>query len=286
MRCCLLYWLYGLRSVARTNQGDSMKKIIIAGLMLAALTGCTRISTGEVGLRVNFDRTVSSEELQPGSINQTLLGDVLKFPVKEIAVDVQDLQPLAADNSTMKDFDLTVVYSINPASVSDLWTNKSRSFHGMHDGETILMNNYLQLTARNAVFKVARKYAALGMNDARPAIETEVMATMKATLEQEKLVNAVQITQVQVKSIVPSDAVKLSADSLVRAQNENKQKEVEVGTAKLEAERIAALNANAGAIGYMAAMAQMKIAEGIASGKVQTVVIPYDFKGMVNIGAK
>lgn len=27
----------------------------------------------------------------------------------------------------------------------------------------------------------------------------------------------------------------------------------------------------------------MKIAEGIAAGKVQTVVIPYDFKGMVNI---
>lgn len=32
--------------------------------------------------------------------------------------------------------------------------------------------------------------------------------------------------------------------------------------------------------------AQMKIAEGIAAGKVQTVVIPYDFKGMVNITSK
>lgn len=28
----------------------------------------------------------------------------------------------------------------------------------------------------------------------------------------------------------------------------------------------------------------MKIAEGIADGKVHTVVIPYDFKGMVNVG--
>jgi hypothetical protein len=35
----------------------------------------------------------------------------------------------------------------------------------------------------------------------------------------------------------------------------------------------------------MQAQAQMKIAEGIANGKVQTVVIPYDFKGMMNIGA-
>lgn len=34
----------------------------------------------------------------------------------------------------------------------------------------------------------------------------------------------------------------------------------------------------------MQAQAQMKIAEGIAEGKVHTVVIPYDFKGMVNVG--
>ena len=59
-------------------------------------------------------------------------------------------------------------------------------------------------------------------------------------------------------------------------------KEVEVQTAKKEAERIAALNANAGAIGYMNAMANLKIAEGVANGKVQSIVVPYDFKGIVN----
>jgi len=78
----------------------------------------------------------------------------------------------------------------------------------------------------------------------------------------------------------------IDADYLVRAKNEEKTKEVEVQIAKKEAERIAALNANAGAISYMQAQAQMKIADGIAEGKVQTVVIPYDFKGMVNVTAK
>lgn len=29
----------------------------------------------------------------------------------------------------------------------------------------------------------------------------------------------------------------------------------------------------------------MKIAEGIAEGKLHTVVIPYDFKRMVNVGS-
>jgi hypothetical protein len=33
----------------------------------------------------------------------------------------------------------------------------------------------------------------------------------------------------------------------------------------------------------MNAQAQMKIAEGIREGKVNTIVVPMDFKGMVNV---
>lgn len=262
-----------------------MKNRIVMALIALSATACTRIPTGEVGLRVNFDKTIESKELVAGSFNQVFVGDVLKFPVKEIAATVTDLTPLAADNSTMKDFDVSVIYNLNPDSIAELYTKKSKSFHTVSaDGETLLMYSYLQLTARNAVYKEARKYAALEMNDKRAQIEADILQTMKQTIAAEGLSNDIVISQVQVKSIAPSDAVRQSADALVKAQNEKKQKAVEVETAKLEAERIAALNANAGAINYMQAQAQMKIAEGIASGKVQTVVIPYDFKGMVNVG--
>ncbi|MBC7456270.1 MAG: SPFH domain-containing protein [Massilia sp.] len=265
-----------------------MKKIIslIVLVLVAGLsaTGCTIVDTGEVGLRVNFDKTIESGELVAGSFNQTVIGKVLTFPVKDVSVDVRDMQPLAADNSTMKDFDISVVYNIMPAAVSDLYINKSRSFHMVDaTGDIYLMHAYIFQTARNAVYKTARKYEALNMNDSRAQIEQEIQATMTATLNEEKL-NGIVISQVRVGGMVPSDAVKASADNLVRAKNEEKTKEVEVQIARKEAERIAALNANAGAISYMQAQAQMKIAEGIAAGKVHTVVIPYDFKGMVNVG--
>jgi hypothetical protein len=70
----------------------------------------------------------------------------------------------------------------------------------------------------------------------------------------------------------------------VKAQNELRIKQTEVDIAKKESERMAALSSNsAQSIAYMQAQAQMKIAEGIASGKVNTIVVPMDFKGMVNI---
>jgi len=262
-----------------------MKKLFAIIAVALSLTACHVVDTGKVGLRVNFDKTIEQTERLPGSFNQVIVGSMLEFPVKEISVDVQNLTPLASDNSTMSDFDVTIVYSINPSTVSELYINKNRSFHSMNDhGEVLLMHNYLQTTVKNAVFKVARKYEAMKMNDERNSIEKELLAQIHETLGEEKLDNAVLVSQVIVKSIAPSVAVKAAADNLVKARAELQTKDTEVATAKKEAERISALNSNANAINYMNAQAQLEIAHGIAAGKVQTIVVPYDFKGIVNAG--
>jgi regulator of protease activity HflC (stomatin/prohibitin superfamily) len=148
--------------------------------------------------------------------------------------------------------------------------------------DILLMQNYIALSARNAAYKVARGYESLKMADNRPLIEQQIRDNILKTLTDEKLGDKIIVSQVQVRAITPADVIVNSANELVRAQNELKTKEVEVQTAKKEAERIAALNANAGAIGYMNAMANLKIAEGVAEGKVHTIVVPYDFKGIVN----
>jgi regulator of protease activity HflC (stomatin/prohibitin superfamily) len=263
-----------------------MKKLFAIIAIAMSLSACHIVDTGKVGLRVNFDKTIEASERPAGSFNQVIVGTIIDLPIKEISVDVANLTPLASDNSTMADFDVTVVYSINPASVSDLYINKNRSFHSLsEDGEEVfLMHSYLQTTVRNAAYKVARKYEAMKMNDERQAIEAEILAQVKSTLDAEKLGTSVIVSQVQVKSISPSAAVKVSADNLVKAKSDLQAKEVEVNTAKKEAERISALNANAGAIEYMNAQSLALIAQGVADGKVQTIVVPYDFKGIVNVG--
>lgn len=260
---------------------------IFAIIGAIALSGCTRIETGEVGLRIGFDKTTNTTELQPGSFNQTLIGSVITFKIQDVAVAVDNMTPLASDNSTIKDFDMTIVYNINPSAVSDLWTTKNKSFHAMDQGgDILLMQNYISTSARNAAYKAARGYESLKMADNRPTIEMQIRENMMKTLTEEKLGDKITISQVQVRAIIPADVIVNSANELVRAQNELKTKEVEVQTAKKEAERIAALNANAGAVGYMNAMANLKIAEGVAAGKVNSIIVPYDFKGIVNANPK
>lgn len=254
-----------------------MYKLFALALLTILATGCTRIESGHRGVRINVSKQVELQELQPGSFNQVLLGEVVTIPVKDVGVQIDDLTPVAKDNSTMKDLDLVVIYNVNPESVAELYSTKNRSFNTTDNhGDTYLMYNYIVSAARNAVYKSARKYDALDMNDARQAIEQEVKDILVQTLHEENLDTSLTISQVLVRSITPADTIVESANALVRSKNQYKQKEIEVQTAKQEAERIAVLNANKGAIDYMLAMSQVTIAEAVRDGKVQTILIPHN----------
>jgi hypothetical protein len=259
-----------------------MKRIFTLSVLAAAVlaTGCTRIETGEVGVRVGFDKQVQQGELLPGSFNQVLIGDVLTFPIKDVNVKLDDMTPVAKDNSTMKDFDAVVIYNINQAQVAELYSQKSQAFHARHNGDIYLMYNYIVQTTRNAIYKEARKYEALDMADARQSMEQAIKEQIQKSLAEEKLDGSLVVGQVLIRNIVPADSVVASANDLVKAKNELKQKEVEVKTAEAEARRIAALNTNSGAIQYMDAQARMKqadaslkMADAIANFKGNTLVI-------------
>lgn len=256
-------------------------------LLFFAVNSFTRIKTGEAGVRVNFSKEVQPGELLPGSWNQNLIGSILTFPVRDITVLLDNKTPLTADNSALADFDITVVYEINPSSVAELYSKKSKSFHQIVDDDWLLMYNYVGTLVNNAAYKAVRQYKALEVADNRSKIENEIRLHVTEQLAYEKLENAIILSVVQIRNVQPNADILRSATEYVRAQNELKVKETEVEIAKKESERMAALAVNsAQSIAYMQAQAQLKIAEGIASGKVNTIVVPMDFRGMVNIGAK
>ena len=257
-------------------------KLSVVAAAVALTSACTRIETGEVGVRVGFDKQVQSGELLPGSFNQTLIGDVLTFPIKDVNVALNDMTPVAKDNSTMKDLDAVVVYNINPQQVAELYSTKNRAFHAEFKGDTYVMYNYIVQNARNAIYKAARKYDALDMADARSEMEKFIQDEIVRNLAEEKLDGTIMISQVLIRNVVPADAVVASANELVRSKNELKQKEVEVQTAKKEAERMAALaNNSASSIAFMNAQAALNISEGIKNGKVQTIVVPSNMTSLM-----
>lgn len=266
-----------------------MKNIFKISTIIAAValtSACTRIETGEVGVRVDAYKQVQPGELLPGTgtfgMHQTLIGSILTFPVKDVNVVLENMSPVAKDNSTMKDLDAVVVYNINPQNVAELYATKNKSFHAEMRGDTYVMYNYVVQNARNAIYKAARKYEALDMADNRTDMENYIKDEITRNLAEEKLDGSVTISQVMIRNVQPSDTVVESANALVRSKNELKQKEVEVKTAEAESRRMAALANNSGSsIAFMQAQAMLNISEGIKAGKVQTIVVPSNFNALM-----
>ena len=258
---------------------------VLAVLAAVPMAGCTRIETGEVGMRVNFDRTIDPTELQPGTWNQTVFGDVMTFPVKDITVVLENKTPLTSDNTPLSDLDVSVVYNINPSKVADIYTTKSRSFHTVKDGDIFLMHSYMETLVNNAAYKAVRQYAALTVGDNREKIEEQIKATVIEQLQAEGLGHALNLSVVKVRNILPNAQIMQAATEYVRAQNELKIKATQVEIARKESERMAALAANSEkSVAYMDAQARLNISEGVKAGKVHTIVVPADFRGFVNIG--
>jgi hypothetical protein len=249
-------------------------KLSIVAAAVALVSACTRIETGEVGVRVGFDKQVKSGELLPGSFNQSIIGEVLTFPIKDVNVVLENMTPVAKDNSTMKDFDAVVVYNINPAQVAELYSTKNKSFHAEFKGDTYVMYNYIVQNARNAIYKASRKYEALDMADARSDMETFIKEEIVRNLAEEKLDGSISISQVLIRNIVPADSVVASANELVKAKNEFKTEEVKVATAR---KRNESMQANPMAIPLLKAEAEAdamrKLPDAIANFKGQTLVI-------------
>lgn len=265
-----------------------MKRFATLSILAAAVlaTGCTRIQTGEVGVRVGFDKQVQAGELPPGSFPQVLIGEVLTFPVKDVNVTLDNMTPVAKDNSTMKDFDAVIVYNINAQQVSELYSTKNKSFHNVSDGDVYLMYNYIVQNARNAIYKAARQYEALDMADNRAEMENYVKEEVARNLAEEKLDGSITISQVMIRNVVPADSVVASANELVRAKNERTRKEVEVDTAKLEAQRMNALASQGKqSIDYMNAQTENLKAQAMmkAAEKGSLMMVPFGATPMFNV---
>lgn len=257
----------------------------MACMALVFATGCTRIETGEVGLRLNASKQIEGNELMEGSWNQTIVGDVLTFPVRDIALSMQNLKPTTADTTPIGDLDFNVIYNINPTSVSDLWSKKSRSFH-TYNAETkdwLLMNAYMHTTANNAAQKVIATQEMLKLQANREIIEVAIKKEIEAQLTKDKFHDSIIVSTVRVQTLTPNQAIMDAAVATVKAEQDLKTAAAKTKLAEEEAKRQAAL-ASAGekSIAYMDAESRRDIARAVREGKVNTMILPMDFKGLVS----
>lgn len=258
------------------------RNIVIVAAALA-VSACTYIETGHVGVYTSWNGIVKMEELPPGGPYQTVIGSIKDYVANEITLTLDNLTPQTKDRTKLNELDLTFTYSIAPGAVADMITRyKGRDLftqHGVYPAGA-----YVQNVVTAAAGDVIGTFDALEANTNRQAMPKLIIDRAKVLLAEEGLQDKVKIHQVFIKALNIDPALMASARAVITAQNELTAKDYEVKTAKKEAERMQLLAQQGGPayVQLLTAQTGMKIAEAIEKGKVHTIVVPSDFKGIVN----
>lgn len=79
------------------------------------------IESGNVGVKKTLGK-VNPEEVTPGlNLRMPAITQITEFVGKEIAIDLTDLTPKAADNLSLRDMDVTVFYKAAAEQIADLY---------------------------------------------------------------------------------------------------------------------------------------------------------------------
>lgn len=217
-----------------------MKKLILIAatvIGLSQLAACGKIETGNVGLRTDFNGTVAERVEQQGFYT-AFVGHVDQYTTKEIAINLENLQPKAKDNLSLKELDVTVFYqATNGAAVRALAVKRAgQSQCPERENFCYPAYSYVASIARSEVADAVSHHDSLTLHTQRNVLEAEVKKAIQESLDKSDP-GALAVTRVIVRQISTDPTVENSIRAVVA-----KSKELEAATLQVQ---IAEKNAEA-----------------------------------------
>lgn len=200
------------------------------------------IESGNVGVRKTLGK-VSQEEAAPGlSIRLPVITQITEFVGKEIAIDLADLTPKAADNLSLRDMDVTVFYKAESDQIAELYIKYANAHQ--YDSESDSYFPAYRLVyreARRAAYETVAKIDSLTMHKRREQIGDSIMAGLQAALDSNDP-GVFEVTRVVIRSILTDPSIEESIREAVANQKrlEAKQVMVEIERKNAEIEAIRA----------------------------------------------
>lgn len=198
----------------------NMKRFLMAVplfLMALVLTGCGMIDQGNVGVRTQF-----------GKIDQTpvtgfytdALSSVTEYTAKETTIDLNNLQPQAADKMTVQDFEATVFYQASAGALPG-FQGRFAGQSAKVAGDDFVRPGYVMLNgmARSAVMGEVSKFNADELNTNRTELEAGIKLDLQNKIDA-KAPGTFTVTGVVIRNILNDQKVQESIRSNVTAKND------------------------------------------------------------------
>lgn len=200
------------------------------------------IESGNVGIKKTLGK-VNPEEVTPGmNLRLPIVTSITEFVGKEIAIDLTDLTPKAADNLSLRDMDVTIFYKAASDSISDLYVKYANAHQfDQESGTYFPAYRLVYRETRRAAYETVAEIDSLTMHKKREQIADSIKMRLQETLDSNDP-GVFEVTRVVIRSILTDPSIEESIREAVANQKrlEAKQVMVEIERKNAEIEAIRA----------------------------------------------
>ena len=207
--------------------------VVVIGI-LAALSAYT-VESGNVAVERTLGKVNHTEQLQGLNFKFPLLTVSLEYSAKEIAIDIDDLKPKAADNLSLRDLDVSVFYRGPQDRVSELMVKYAASAVRGSDGVYMPAYGLVVREARSTIYEKVSEIDSLQLHKQRELLQNDVLSALQARLEKSDPGDFL-ITRVVVRALNTDPSIEAAIREAVEAEKRLEAKQVQVEIAKKDAE--------------------------------------------------
>ena len=222
----------GIR-VKNTMQIKAIVAITLFGVI--AFMSAYTVETGNVAVERTLGKVDHEEKGQGLNFKMPFLTNSLEFSAKEIAIDINDLTPKAADNLSLKDLDVSVFYRVPNDRVSELFVKYAAAAARGADGVYMPAYGLMYREARSAIYEQVARIDSLQLHKQREILQLAVLEELQGRLEKTDPGDLV-ITRVVVRALNTDPSIEAAIRDAVEAEKRLEAKQVQVEIAKKDAE--------------------------------------------------
>ena len=258
-------------------------KVALVALALVAMTGCTRINSGQVSVEKSFTGEYSKEPVDVG-IHMTILRTLYAYSTREIPVKMENLRPTTKDNtSILSDLDVEVQYSVN-SDKTPVLAVKYANMHGKseNDSSTTLSAYFLvEKQAKSVVADAVAKFDALEIASKRNELEDIIRKNLQSDLDKNDP-GAFIVSRVTISNLLPDVKIQESIRAIAESANKKQVALNNLEIAKTQAleNKVRSESLDGKILAEKQLEAMVKMGE-----RGNVIIVPMDFKGMINIPA-
>ena len=204
-------------------------------VFVVAYLSAYTVETGNVAVERTLGKIDHEEKLQGLNFKLPIVTSAREFSAKEIAIDINDLKPKAADNLSLKDLDVSIFYRVPQDRVSELVVKYADASGRGIDGIFLPGFGLVIREARSVIYEQVSEIDSLELHKRREYLQNNVQQELQARLERNDP-GDILITRVVVRALNTDPSIEAAIREAVEAEKRLEAKQVQVEIAKKDAE--------------------------------------------------